>query len=316
MNYDNKVEIFLGAILIVIYAWERFNTPSTNRSSTTASRYYTTAIIYILIYLATFYIFTLYPELLKHIPIGSELIGNSLIDPSNSTLVFVAMLLSLLVPKVPLISLIDTKLLEFLHHLADIPYKAIRLSKELQQANYQIPASMRTAIIDELVEHEFNPNEIDFSMGESHIQKWLNITALKLELNNWEKEKRFAAYVLDRSDQYEHIKERYKRLNIMIHDAFALKCRANEQPELEALQDAVNKFHANLINEEKTILSEICDFISHGILDSCISNGTRNNTLKTMGFGNIISNREIGLYVINRTIIQFGLLFVLGNYSA
>jgi hypothetical protein len=62
---DNlQIEILIGAILITIYAHERFNTPPNVRASTTAVRYYVASVIYLMIYLITFYLLTKYPFLL------------------------------------------------------------------------------------------------------------------------------------------------------------------------------------------------------------------------------------------------------------
>ena len=60
---DTNIEVFLGATLIVIYAIERFNTPSNVRASTTAGRYFMAIFLYLLIYLVTFLVFTNYPHI-------------------------------------------------------------------------------------------------------------------------------------------------------------------------------------------------------------------------------------------------------------
>jgi len=217
------------------------------------------------------------------------------------------MLLSLLVPKVPLISQLDARLRKFLHRLAAIPYEAIRLSKEIQHADYQIPASLRSSLSNTLEEQGFSQAEIDLDATDLVTQKWNNISALILQLRDWESASQFTGFVQDRSGQYERIKEHYKRLTTMAHNAFALDRQANEQPELDALRDAANKFRHNLQNEENAIFSEICDFISHGILKTCFRFGSRTNTLEKMGFQNLVCKRGIGLSV-NHTISLFGLL--------
>jgi len=71
MNHGYKYRGFIRASLIVIYAFERFNTPSQVRASTTAGRYYMPIFLYLLIYLVTFLVFTYYPgiasDLKKHL---------------------------------------------------------------------------------------------------------------------------------------------------------------------------------------------------------------------------------------------------------
>ena len=65
MGDNVNISMLLGAVLIVLYAMERFNTPYTIRATTTAGRYYAASGIYLSIYLATFYIFTRFPHLLQ-----------------------------------------------------------------------------------------------------------------------------------------------------------------------------------------------------------------------------------------------------------
>ena len=93
---DDNLEILFGAVLIAIYAVERFNTPPTIRTSTTAGRYYVAVIVYLLIYLATFYVFTKYPELVERLEeifnIDLSKIGASGITSGDSTAILVAVI--------------------------------------------------------------------------------------------------------------------------------------------------------------------------------------------------------------------------------
>ena len=139
------------------------------------------------------------------------------------------------------------------------------------------------------------------------MHKWISISSLLLQLKEWEQSNQFATFVHDRNGQYERIKEHYKRLNTMTHNEISLNRQAGNQPELEALQDAVIKFRSNLHDEQNAIFSEICDFISHGILKTCFTYGSRVNTLQKMGFQNLAQHHGAG-FSINHTIALFGLL--------
>lgn len=109
MNITINVSMILGAILIIIYAHERFNTPSTIRATTTASRYYVASVIYLSFYLATFYIFSKYPDLLRMLEVEGLVRYDGDQNSNESTPVFVALLFSLLVPRFPMISELEKK---------------------------------------------------------------------------------------------------------------------------------------------------------------------------------------------------------------
>ena len=112
MNPDLVTEMpafpfWIALVLVTLFAMDRFSTPPENRASTTAVRYYSAALTYIGIYWIAFFIINKYPVLIKLILSGLGG-GNQAELPqwltqSSSTLV-IAILLSILLPKVPLLS--------------------------------------------------------------------------------------------------------------------------------------------------------------------------------------------------------------------
>lgn len=63
MSYYQSASFWVGAVVILIYALERFNTPPTNRPSTTWLRYYSAAFVYVGLFELTFVILCHYPNL-------------------------------------------------------------------------------------------------------------------------------------------------------------------------------------------------------------------------------------------------------------
>ena len=311
MNVD--IEVLFGAFLIVIYGAERLNTPATIRASTTAGRYYAASFVYLLIYLATFYVFTKYPRLVELLNLDGAEVGATGIDPGGSTTVLVAVLLSLLVPKVPVVSDVDARLRRFLHRLAAIPYEAIRLSKEIQHSRYAVPAVSREALIQEMEEQGF-PAEALHSEDPT-IRRWIGIASLITQLKAWAHSNRFGVFVHERSGQFERINEHYGRLVKMARNAASLEEQARAAPESAALQDAAKAFRHNLHTAQRALLAEICDFISHGVLKTCFRHDCRQRSLREMGFLDVEDESDVGLSV-NQTVLLFGLLLalVLANF--
>ncbi|HVK98477.1 MAG TPA: hypothetical protein VM553_01630 [Dongiaceae bacterium] len=302
--------LILGALLIFIYATERFNTPRTIRASTTAGRYYSAAIIYLLIYLLTFYIFSKYPHLLETLIQDEDLQKKmSAMDDSN-TPIFVAMIFSLLVPKVPLISELDNRLRVFLHRLASIPYEAIRMSKEVQGMRFRIPESVMDELRREMEERNF-PVQVDtIEKADPIVRNWMHIAALIIQLRHWERTNPFAPFMQERSGQLQRIQERYLRLCTAAINAYALCQQAKAQPDVPALQDAALRFCRNLRADEKSIYGELCDFISQAILSNCYRAQTRRQALSHLGFHskNIVTYDGIS---IHQGVTLAGLLLML-----
>lgn len=302
--------LILGALLIVIYATERFNTPRTNRASTTAGRYYSAAAIYLLIYLLTFYVFSKYPQMLKVLIDDSEVQQRLALANGSNTPVLVAMIFSLLVPKIPLVSELDLRLRMFLHRLASIPYEAIRMSKEVQGMHYEIPASLTPELLHEMEERNFPVQADSPESADPIVRNWMNIAALILQLRHWERMHPFAAFMQERSGQLQRIHERYHRLCASATSAYDLCRQARSQPDVPALQEAATRFSRNLRADEKSLYAEICDFISQAILINCFRLHSRRNTLHALGFQPLETENDEGLSV-HQGVILAGMLLML-----
>ena len=309
------IEILIGAILITIYAHERFNTPPNVRASTTAIRYYVASAIYLMIYLITFYLLTKYPFVLGKL---------NLMKPeevTGATPIIVAMVLSMLVPKIPLASTLDTKLKLFLHRLAAIPFEAIRLSKELQACDYKVPGHFDPEhkhvkkLFDELKEQGYEQPEKLVDAEYTVITNWINITSLMIQVKSWESKSQFSSFVQERAGQLDRIKDHYARLSSLVQNAYLLNQEMAKHKKLKndlgaAISKVTSKFDEDLQNEQRAMYSELCDFISHGLLKTCIMGTSRIRTLNNMGFADMHVENRVGLSV-NSTLALFGILLIL-----
>ena len=313
---DTNLEIIFGVFLIVIYAFDRFNTPSNVRASTTAGRYMTSVFLYLMIYLVTFNIFMKYPKLLEFMNIDFGLADGAAINPGDSTTILIALVLSLLVPKVPLISQVDDRLRKFLHGLAAIPYEAIRLSQEMQDAELVIPEPMHNAVYNEMDAQAIDENIINLHTNDPVIKDGLNDIYLMIRLRKWGKENRFISFMQERASQMHRLTEHYKRFLSMLKNLSSLIEQAEANPDVAALKDAENNFRKSLHLERAALHREICDFISHAILSCCLTDGNRKKILKEIGFVCDSNKRSRMNRTINQSIMLFSLLllFVLVNF--
>ena len=149
-----------------------------------------------------------------------------------------------------------------------------------------------------------------FDSQEPMVHGWVKIVSLIIQLKEWEQKRGISLFAYERSGQLGRIKEHYKRLSSTAHYTFSLSLQAKDDPDVKALQDAISNFRSSLISEEKVLFSEICDFISQGVLKCCITLNARNKALKEIGFSFKNHTSEAGLS-INQVITLFGLLLFL-----
>lgn len=126
-------QVLIGAIFVLISAAGRFNTPHTNRSSTTALRYYTAFLCYLLVGLGLYFALLSFGPLLEALKIEAAYYGKLIASPP-----FVALLLTVLLPKVPLLAEGDAWILGHLQRMGAIPYEARRLTSKLHKARLDI----------------------------------------------------------------------------------------------------------------------------------------------------------------------------------
>lgn len=314
---DANIEILFGVALITIYAFERFDTPSNVRASTTASRYYLSIFLYLLIYLVTFLVFTNYPgavqglrKMVSASEIDTEQLLGGFFDPTQSTPIFVALVLSLLVPKLPVVSKLDDKLRGFLHKLALIPYEAIRRSRDLQAMQLEIPQQDREAVKRELLSLGFAESDIDFDSEDPLFRDSLNIVHLLVSIRGWDRENRFLEFMQMRREQFARLEDHYDRYLAMMKNLIALERQVEQNPDIEALRETRLNFRANMQVEHKAMLSDICDFISHAILTCCLTSGNMNRVTNQLGFIYDRRKRSRLGRTVNQSLTLFSLLLL------
>ena len=94
-----SVDLLLGAVFVLFYAGTRFNTPSTNRSSTTAGRYFVGLFLYCLVGICFYVTLVAFPNFLDFALFGQQM-GGDAPTSSISLPLFVALLLTVLLPKI------------------------------------------------------------------------------------------------------------------------------------------------------------------------------------------------------------------------
>src|SRR5205823_745281 len=131
------------AALIVVYAWDRFNTPASNRSSTRQMLYWQSCIGYILSALGLFGALSFLLEQ----QVWRDLLGlkdnQSLPAPLLATLAMTTLL-----PRVPMVNQLDRWLLDLFLDLGAIPAEVKRRAAALRPHDFTVTAADVKALAD------------------------------------------------------------------------------------------------------------------------------------------------------------------------
>jgi len=318
-------EFLLGALFVTVYAVERFNTPHTNRALTTAGRYYAAVSVYLGTSLLFYWVFTRYPQFLLHIK-PAEAAGTGVITPQQhkEPVVEVAMLLSVLLSRIPVLSHLDKKLRTFLQNLAEIPMEAIRLGKLIRRSHFNPTDELRETILAELLACGIDDKDVVFDSGNDPRSNnphalWVRITALKIGLVSWESQRGFAGFIQHRTEEYKTLLTRYKKIMEVAKNYFSLLRTAHNGDADEPLSDAVSKFQANFVDQADALAKDISLFMACGVLRCQFTHGTRSQALRVMGFepppdatrSGLSVNRVLTLFVILVPLLLINFIIVL-----
>jgi hypothetical protein len=286
---QQSLDLYLGGTFVIVHAFERFNTPCTNRASTTALRYYITATIYSFIYLLIYYILSKYQYLLGAIGISG---ASDIISDAKNTLqgqphLLAALLLTVLLPKIPMLSSIDNWLRKQLNERADIPHEARRLSRELHNTEFNVPQDVRNKIQGALVDDGFEHTDVVFDENNQPQHLWTKIAVLVAHLESkWESDSKFTGYFNAEpySSNYKQLKDKYKHLSDKAKKCFRLHQEIPIEGEDQQFRNAINECTANFKEQGKDLFKGLCDFISQGVLKCQLTHTARWDALNAIGF--------------------------------
>lgn len=283
-----SVVFLTGALLIFIYALERFNTPPTNRSSTTWFRYHVAALVYVGLFEVTFALITRYPALLGYLQGLAPSYDDALLglagagDGVESSTVGVALVLSVLVPKVPGLARVDRWLRGTLQRAAAIPHEARRFAKSIRDADFAPDEALSDRVdawyANRGLAEILSAGNDQVAAGQIH-----KLTAMMLRMEEWMKDRRFAGFLQERQEQRIRLKERYDRVIEMAKGYFQLPDQEMDGADGAVLSDATLKFRNGFRDELNGLVLEAAELVSHTLLRCCVRSAPRFAELREMG---------------------------------
>ena len=303
------VQLMLGAFFVVLNTYERFNTPPTNRSSTTALRYHAAAVAYVALGFASFLVLSKYPLLLK--AIGQNTLPDDIasLPPALMT----ALVFTVLLEKMPIFAAMDRWLRAQLQKMANIPVEARRLSRWLQRSEFSAPAHLRERVARSLCDNGFQERDIAFDNGDSMQHLWSKIAVLMENLGQWEAEQPFGSFMAGSVEEFKGLVERYQQLSRKA--AWTFKLLSDPAPALTDERGAqlLVVYRAEFREQAEALFAGVCDFVSRGVLRCRLSYTSRCAELRSMGFlerrqrgRGLTLNRIISVFAMVSSILLFG----------
>ena len=279
----HKIDLLLGGVLVLFYAGQRFNTPTTNRSSTTAVRYFVSLFFYFIVVIGVYAILVYFPHLF-----GFMLQTNAAAVPAwtkgISLPLLIALLLTVLLPKMPFLHMIDQWICRQLQDMAAIPWEVLRLSAELRKDTLHITAEEQVVIRDQLLSDGFQREDIVFEERDSPKSLWIQLTALLQKVQDWESDRRMAAYVAASGGELEKLRRRHQALFSKAKTCFYLMNEHAEGGATGKTHEAVFRYREDFVERVEQLRHDSFDFIARGVLRAELTDGAREVRLNALGF--------------------------------
>jgi hypothetical protein len=312
----------IAAVFVVLYWFDRFNVPdtsktetgdeqekdeeihlpATNRSSTTAARYYSAAATYSGVGVAAYIVLVFWPEAWNQLAEALKVSGSEALPAwlhETSSPFVVALALTILVPKIPGFNHADAWLRAKLHYFAAIPDEVRRLSKQLRASDdpaiethtFSAPQETRRAVRVGL-ERELAPEVkagVDLDqwivfepvVGSRDLAyRWAKAEVLMRQVKLWESELGFRRFIGHQRDQVNALRARrralLKRMKELMRVSQAITSNEGAQA-LAAYQEVVAE-------DARQFLHDLYDFVSAAVLSRNHTKGRISEALRQLGF--------------------------------
>jgi hypothetical protein len=292
-------QLGLGAAAVAAYAYKRFGTPSTIRSTTTALRYHTSAGLYYLMTLSIYFTLALSPEMCSFLatamgvdtvlgmPTLALVEGLKKLSPALLAVIFITVVL----PTLPFAKQVDGALRRSFQRMARIPNEVRRLSGRLKSASYDLTPERRAAVLDYLDANGFAA--ID-GQGNQEWQLWLKLTNLVLIVRDWKTSGRFGDFVDDYQTELQAILDSYDAKRPLALEYFRLTGPAWLPPGLAdradrahfetRLDSLLKRYRRIFVAQCDDLLERICDFVGRAILHCNSTERARLKSMAALGF--------------------------------
>ncbi len=277
------IDLVVGGVFVLLYSAQRFNTPATNRSSTTAGRFFLAVCIHGLAAVSAYAALVEFPHLLSFLAEGQADAVPETVKTFSSPLM-VALLMTVLLPKLPVLSTVDTWICRQLQAMAAIPGEVRRLSAELRRQRVALRPEVQVGLAVALEADGFDKGDIRFDHGQTPMGRWSLLSAHLGLLEDWDRDRRMVGYLQECGEVLEKLRERHTALRAKAKTCFRLLRETSAQPDTDRAREAARQYAEDFSDQIEQLHRELLDFVSRGVLRAELTDGARNARLAALGF--------------------------------
>jgi hypothetical protein len=279
----------IGAFSVMFFSLARFNTPPTNRASTSAFRYWLAALLYSAAALLFYFILVFFPQAIRLVEPDAQ--GLPELINKLATPLGVALVLTTLLPNVPGLAKADKAIRDWFQTRAEIPLAAELLRRQLASSEFTMPENRRAAVVKRLIEkNQFDAADIESADAGESAEIFKKISYLTATLED-EAGKRFRAYhrlfpteLADLTKGYEDLKN------------LARKWLKDFQKKAAPTDERLEHIRSHFNKDAETLLDKTYTYISRALFQCQVVHRARNDLIKELGFSVELTKAQLTMH--------------------
>lgn len=288
---SDALEMAIGAIFVAFHAYGRYNTPTSNRSTTTRPRFLACFCLYAATLVGLYWLVTVLawvsPEILiKLLSIdqgsfnesdGAPHLQEMLQSPITTALIFTALL-----PNFPLLKSVDQRLLRLFWDLAEIPGHAVKLAHRMYRAPYYIHPAKYDDLEREAKTYDIELPESSLKDHSSPAYAWARLCSLLLDVRHWHEspDHRYQRFFLSREQEIEELMMGFATYS----SRTAAYYRRLDPGKEGGLSEFQLEMAETLLNDGRDLFMKLCRLTAHAVLDAETGRNSRHRAIEGLGF--------------------------------
>ncbi len=279
LDHNLLLQWAFGALVVGLYARDRFESPLPARYTTTFARYWVARLGYMGSMLALYLVLGGAVTDLDLKPLWQLLDLDSIAkdDKSLPGPLLSALVLTALLPHFPYLSKIDEAVKLWFQRVGNIPYEVRELSGQMRNAGFRIEPAALARLRPLLQELGIDEQGLA-APANSFRLRWAQASALHAMVQAWSDSRTYLRYVSERKAVLATLGSQFEALQGLLDEHTLTEVDSHgESPVAESfrrkLRREIDEFHQG-----------VCDFISGGVLSSEWGPGRRYAALAQLGF--------------------------------
>ena len=277
----------LGLVVVASLCARRFNLPGPVRTHTTFSHYYAGLLSYVVIGIVLYNI--------------GYLVLRRQLEPV--ALPIVAIVVQLMLWRVPGPSHLDTLVREKLYMLIGYPMEAQRLAASVARAPLSVCPDVQRQIELVLTRRGYELGDNWLPAAGPVRDRWESAAVLFEEVRAWERDRRYSRFLHDSRQEYDSLRQQFDLLSLRVvgamrtieelgavlpapngeSDGPGLEGAASAPDLVNTVRKTVNSLLAGLQQDVTTFHAQVCKLIARGVLSASFTRRQREQRLLELG---------------------------------